>query len=63
MWRGQLELLLDECIGVNASFEAIMGAWLTTSQGLLRYPLCKSSTQPVSLQLRNIFPDAKTDTR
>ncbi len=26
---------MDERIGLNASFEAIMGAWLTTSRGFV----------------------------
>jgi len=39
MWRGQFELLLDECIGLNALFAAIMGAWLTTSRGFVTMPV------------------------
>ncbi len=48
-----------ERIGLNASFEAAMVAWLTTSRGFLTMPVMQPSPQPVSLQLRNIFPDAK----
>jgi hypothetical protein len=30
---------LDERLGLNASFEAIMGAWLTTSRGFVTMPV------------------------
>jgi hypothetical protein len=51
MWRGQFELLLDECIGLNASFAAIMGAWLTTSRGFVTMPVMQilNSTSIVTI--------------
>jgi hypothetical protein len=42
---------LDERIGLNASFEAIMGTWLTTSRGFVAMPVMQilNSTSIVTI--------------
>jgi hypothetical protein len=35
---------LNACIGLNASFEATMGAWLTTSRGFIIMPVMQILT-------------------
>ena len=42
--EAQLVLLLNECIGLNASFDAAIGAWLTTSRGLVTMPVMQPLT-------------------